>query len=224
MVPKHDVTTQQIISNETGKTFAHTVSATKNDMGIVVKLVLHDGTAATDFSGEYDSVAMTKIIDVSYQNSATDWQQIVVWVLANPSTGSNDVAISWVGSNYGYIEVSSYSGVNQIAPYSGADSADGESNAASIDIVSAVGSLALDVLSTDAGTEISAAADQIERMDQEVPGTTPGRCGGSEMEGQATTSCDWAIDTSVEWLIGGFSLEGLGIEGGGVAITPVLMI
>lgn len=117
------------ISAVTSKTFAHTCTGSNL---ILIVAVTHDNYPARSISGiTYNGVAMT------FQGRATNTQNTEIWTLINPSTGANNVVISWTGGAVsGGAAAISLTGVDATGSGVGAtNSATGSSNSPSVSLI-----------------------------------------------------------------------------------------
>lgn len=83
----------------------------------------------------YNGVAMTQV--GTAQNFATFARDLQVWILVNPTAGSNTVAWTGGGAN-AYFGCISISGVDQTTPYTGLTTASGTSSTPSISVTTTV--------------------------------------------------------------------------------------
>lgn len=159
--------------------------------------------------------AMTRIIEEGRGGPAApdDTKDIEIWGIVGPDEGVNSIEMRWltgatpVGGVNNYWMLISLQDVNQRTPYREADSADGASASPALAAFdSAVDDLVLGfmtVLGIDAAAITARGAGQTAFHDS--PGIA---VYVDEKAGAApTTTLSWSLDTAVNWIVLGISLQ-----------------
>jgi hypothetical protein len=112
--PLYDKSTDYSASSSTAHSFLHTMTVNNNRLLIVTirgNDISADNLAPTSVT--YDSVAMTKLVDIDNTNNKAE---VEVYYLVNPSTGGNLVEISYGAATTAEIVATSFYNVNQTTP------------------------------------------------------------------------------------------------------------
>ena len=197
-------------------TFSHTTSAGA-DRYIVVGLGCGavGGTDANySFGGvTYGGVSLGQIVSRVGAN-ASNGGFVQLWGLVAPSTGANDVVVTYTNSTNSGVDVLmagaiTATNVSQSSPLGTPASATGSSTAATVNVSSATDELVLDIVGT--GTLVSTVgANQTQRWLQNVNFNS--QCGNGAMSteaGAASVTMSWTV-TSDSWAILGVPLKPAG--------------
>jgi hypothetical protein len=128
------------------------------------------------------------------------------WYLLAPATGTNNVVITYTGSATQISAGSvSLTGAAQTTPVSGCATATASSNAPSVAVTSARGSLVLDgvVFGTTGLGNSKEGTGQTERFNKEQTNHT---LFGSTEAGATSVTMSWAVASSNPWVQIGFSI------------------
>jgi hypothetical protein len=135
-------------------TWSHTCSG--SDRVLVVGVVLAssaDGSINTTCT--YNGVSMASVVGEVHSN-ATTMGYAEMFVLANPASGANNVAVTITGATVEGLECGSvsFTGADQATPVANSNSATGNSANASVVVTSATGNMVVDLVAC--GTSIGA--------------------------------------------------------------------
>lgn len=176
-------------SGETSRTWSHTISGSTRVLYVVCTLP-NGGADITTASATYNSVSMA----VTETQTAT--RQIRVFRLIAPATGSNNIVVSWTGTDEIRCIAASYTGVDQTTPEDTAVSIDGSAGGTSStgDVTSVTGNMVMDVLVAHGGADplnVGAGQTQIAQYTG-TGGAGTSTIGASYESGATTTTMSWS--------------------------------
>ena len=199
-----DATSTTTGNTASSTTHSHTCSTADNRL-IVVSVSARDagGSPAAPSGVTYDGDALTKSGDVSSGNVNAS-----IWYRVAPSTGSNNVVVTFGDSRHEGIGVTatSFTGVYQSAPAGSATTATGDSTAPTVNIASFAGDIVVDALAVNVAGALTPGTDQTERSDAALP--NGGRYGASTESATTTsTTMSWTSGDGV-WAVLGIAVKG----------------
>jgi hypothetical protein len=130
------------------------------------------------------------------QNSASG-HKAVIYGLANPPPGPQDIAIVWAAAVNHVSAVVSVVGSHLGDPFSNNQIATGTSTTPSLACTSAVGELVVDVVVGDTVTTFTQGAGQTKRWD--IPIVASEQVAGSTEVGAASVTMSWTLGVSSIW-------------------------
>ena len=216
--PQFDAASSTSGSGVTTVTQAHTCSG--DSRGLVVGVQVYDaGNSPTAPSGiTYDGVAMTRqttvLIGSAYANS--------LWTLVDPSSGSDDVVVTFADTRHEDIVVSitSYNDLDTSSQFGTVISASGTSTAPTVNVASTAGDLVVDMLLWNRGGGASATVgtSQTQRVNYTSEANAAGAASTERATGTSTTM-NWTLGSSAVWAIIGIAIKG----NVGAAATPIVV-
>lgn len=196
------------MSNTAGNTVSESMSVTAGGSNLVAVVpVVYDHSAGASCSAvTYAGASMTAVCAAacnSNSNSCVQW-----WVLANPSTGSNTLAITCnSNTNEIYTNLISFTGANQSTPVRSGScaSANGNSTAPSVTVSSNSSDKTVSTIDSG-GPSIS-----VTPTNQTSDGTNSGgaNAAGSDHETGTASSVThtWTLNGTGQWVISGLSIQ-----------------
>ena len=211
-------TTSESTGAESSRTFSHTCASLFKG-GLFLVVCLGSGTPFTGtVTATYAGVSMTKVGEVHHAG-AND-ALVALFYLIKPTSGANNVVVSWTGSAVAQCVARSYSGVHQGLPISTGSytSTTGVATTASIAVPSRGGDIVIDGVSIWSNSAITAGAGQSEILNE----TFSSHRGGASVEaGDASVTMSWTVPAAV-WALAGMSIHPAS-PGGGAALSPSMI-
>lgn len=203
-----DASSSAKTDGNTSLTFSHTCSG--SDRVLIVALCVQN--SASSVTATYNGTSMT-----AAANDSGAWVSTYMFRLIAPSTGANNVVISWTGSDAAIGLATSWTGVDQTTPLGTAVTATGSTTAVTVDVTAASGEVVVDATSYDqncGGQTITVGAGQTERLNI-LTDTSCGLTAGMSSEGGAgTVTMSWTGSDAQDWVIIGVPLKPAGGGGG----------
>jgi hypothetical protein len=138
-----------------------------------------------------------------------DDSRIEIWKLVSPESGTHDVVITFneTLSNGATAGVMTFTGVDPATPHGTFTYNNGDSSAASINVLSANDELVFAVVvAEDQAGPLTTGAGQDERWSIGADGYDSAGA-GSTKAGAANVSMSWTVNTSQDWVVGAVSLR-----------------
>lgn len=178
----------------TNQTVAHTPSGVDR---IVFAWLMIENTI-TNLSVTYGGNAMTLVDSITTTNAAVHLYKYV-----NPPLTSQNCAATWTGNATGWLQVISYSNVNQFIPLGTTSKASSNSSTTpSVTVTSAVGELVIDGVSAHVAFTATGAGQTVKITEATVVNVR-----GSEEAGAASVVMDWTLGSASNWASIGVSLK-----------------
>lgn len=92
-IQRDGATTTATATAQSSITFAHTVNTQSNQVLVVTSAIEHTATTRTISSITYNGVGLTSAVGTTNSN-----RRVEIWYLLNPSTGTNNVTITYSGT------------------------------------------------------------------------------------------------------------------------------
>jgi uncharacterized repeat protein (TIGR01451 family) len=204
-IAQDNITTINSNGSTTSLSWFHGVGSGSNRILIVG--VSYSGGSVTTSTVTYGLTPLTRI---GVQSGTFNQNRTELWYLLAPPTGSSAVAIAVSPAKEVAACAISYTGVNQTTPLNTFVSAAGQSNTASVNVVSAPGELVVDTVSANGDAQyLSVNAGQTQRWTLQT-GTFAAnvRSGGSSEPGASSqVNMSWTLGQSTTWSIGAVSLK-----------------
>jgi hypothetical protein len=191
----------------TSLTFSHT--CTGSDRLLIVALCVQSGASSP--TATYNGTSMTLVDSIT-----STWVHTYMFRLIAPTTGANNVALSWTGSDAAIGLATSYTGVDQTTPLGTSATASGTSTAVTVDVSSASGELVVDAVAYDqncGGQTITVGASQTERLNILTVSACGITAGMSTESGAGATTMSWTGSDSQNWTTVGVPLKPSGATG-----------
>lgn len=135
-----------------------------------------------------------------------------VWIGTNTASGTNSITVTWTGSTtYPFLAVAAYNTVDPTTPTVNNTGTSGTSTAPSVNVTSTTGRLVADFLLVNANGgdwTMTAGAGQTKRVDYDEYPSYDSKGAMSEEAGAATTTMSWTLNSSQDWALIGFDLNG----------------
>ena len=190
----------------TSVTWSHTTSGANR--ALIVGVSFWNGSTQSISGVTYAGTAMTNV------GGATDLSndRAQQWALSNPTTGANNVVVSFSAAVDAVCGAVSFTGAHQTtASLTGTQAtATGTSTAPSVNVTSATGEIVIDTLAQFAQTD-TVGAGQTQRWNATF-GSEDGA--GSTEAGAATVTMSWTLGASADW-----ALVGVGVKPAPVGTT-----
>ena len=195
------------------KTWSHTVPSGNNRI-LIVGLSLRD-KSRTVTSITYGGTALTKI------GSSNVRMGVELWRLVAPTVGTANIVANWSGSSDMVGWSGSFTNVNQTSPTGSIYKNNGSSTTPSVTVVSAVGDLVIDTLSTkgDANSTSLGAGQTLICSGALGTGGSDGRGASSSEAGAASVTMSWTLGSSKDWEIAAVALKAAAPAQADVATT-----
>lgn len=180
--------------------FSHTVGS--GDRRILIVGVGHDSATEIVTGVTYGGVAMTLLIGRSPLSGINSR----LFYLLDPAAGAANVVVSLTNTVQVIAGATSWTGVNQDDPFLDSNSAEGSSQALSVDVLAESGGVAVDCANVDRGASqvLTVGAGQTERWNR-LQGLTGIVCGGSSEPAATppgeTTTMSWTAAVTDDWSI-----------------------
>lgn len=213
MASTFDATTNAKAGVVSSLSWTHTPTGTPSGVGVGV--AWWDGANAVS-TATYGGTSMTphKISDI---NGSSD--RVSIFALANPSSGSQTVAIGWGTSVVPNGVAITVTGGDTTTVHSNTSSANGSSTAPSTTCTSATGELVMDFGAHRWPTDMTAGADQTERADF-LNNSGDTEIFSSTESGATSVTMSWSNGTSANWAIAAMAFK----SDGTVPVVPSLRV
>lgn len=192
--PVYSALSKASFSGGTNQTVSHTPTGT--DRVVFAWLLIESSISGAAVT--YGGNAMTLVDSITTTNAAAHLYKYV-----NPPTSAQNCAASWTGAATGWLQVISYSNVNQVTPHGTAVKASSNSSSApSVTVSSAAGELVIDGVAAHVAFS-AMGAGQTGRISE----TTVVNVRGSEEAGAASVVMDWTLGSASNWASIGLPLK-----------------
>ena len=192
-----DAASSSEATSATSLTWSHTVSGTNRLLVVGVQFYKNVNSFISGIT--YNSVALTPVTGAAINTSN---YYVDLWYLIAPSTGSNNIVVSYGGgapfeTGCGAV---SFTDAHQTVPYGAAVTATGNSSSPSVTVSSGTGEFVMDTMSIIHNGTLSVGAGQTARWnDIGASGFT--KYAGSTEPGDASIVMNWSNTTAQEWAI-----------------------
>lgn len=185
-----DAVTASQFADQTVLSFSHVPVGVPTGIVIAISFFVEDQdiTVIT-----YGGNAMT--LEVSTRTQAFG-NRTSIYSLANPPSGTQTVAITFLGSNGGGYAVYSITGGSTSDVITATNTATGTSTAPSVAVSSATDAVVIDSVTNEGGSNLTVGASQIERLNVAYGG---GRHASSTEGGAASVTMSWTAASSTAW-------------------------
>ena len=196
-----DATTTDFSANPGSTTFSvsHTTGTGSNRLMLVG--ISQKNKAVTGVT--YDGTPLSLVGEVLTNSNA----KVHLYSLLNPPSGTANVVVSLnANPDKGIVVgVTTFTEVHQSSPLGTFNGAQNSSSTPSVNISSAVGELVFDVISVRSSSSLTVGSGQTQRWNTNTGSEIWG--GGSTKSGAGTTTMSWTPSGSVDWAIGGVSIQ-----------------
>ncbi|ANS03547.1 hypothetical protein [uncultured Mediterranean phage uvDeep-CGR2-KM21-C338] len=209
--PAFDAVSTGSTSSATTVTISH---ATGTDLQRLMLVgIVQDSSDEDPSAIAYDGVTLTKLEEQAATGGSPNIQ---VWYLVAPSTGTNNLVLTWASSLNRSVHVLTFENVHQTTPLGTAAKAQATSVTPSVAVVGVAEDLIFDCVGSDSTTTMTPGTDQTERSD-----VTAGDRGSTSTEratGTSTTMSHTAANDA--WGIIGVAIKGdIGTAAAPVVVT-----
>ncbi len=184
----------------TSLSWNHTASGTDR------LVVVYWGSYGSDsnFVATYGGNTMTELPDTPAGQIGANLEG---WYLINPPTGSQQISITWNGTEKAVAGAISVTGANQTSPIDNTAFATGVGTNPSVTIVSATDNLVIDMVVHKRADTLTVDAGQTERWQENADPSLLRLRGSSSEDGAASVVMSWTADKSKEWVMHAVSIQ-----------------
>lgn len=193
-IPTYSNLSKLSFSSGTNQTVSHTPVGT--DRIVFAWLMIEN--SVSNVSVTYGGNAMTLVDSITTTNAA-----VHLYRYLNPPLSAQNCAATWTGAATGWLEVISYSNVNQTTPLgTPAKASSNSSTTPSVTVTSSAGELVIDGVSAHVAFT-GMGSGQTGRISE----ATVVNVRGSEEAGAASVVMDWTLGSASNWASIGVSLK-----------------